>query len=121
MDDVMKLMKQYYPSVKLSPRPDADELTRLAAAYRNPHHWSDPAHRLSYFASEPDSFETREDGSPLDQSFYYEVIYKWMSYYVHAAESSLDPYHITLPGDPFRVHPGAGLSTRGGDAVRIAY
>jgi aryl-alcohol dehydrogenase-like predicted oxidoreductase len=29
-----------------------------------------------------------------------------MSYYVHATETSLDLHHMTLPGNPFRVHPG---------------
>jgi Family of unknown function (DUF5677) len=115
----VKITKRFYPDMTVKMRPDAAELAGLASNYKDPHRWSE--HNLKYFASEPDSFEKREDGTPLDQLFYYEALYKWMSYYVHAAEPALDPFHITVPGDTFKVHPGAGQSTRGADALRMSY
>lgn len=29
-----------------------------------------------------------------------------MSFYVHATVTCIDPAHVTVPGDRFRVHPG---------------
>jgi len=89
----VNVMRKYYPDMSLRVRADAGQLADLASEYKDPHRWSE--HNLGYFASEPDSFEKREDGIPLDQLFYYEVLYKWMSYYVHAAETCARsvPYH----------------------------
>jgi hypothetical protein len=115
----VKITKKYYPDLSLRVRADAAELAEVASNYKDPHRWSE--HNLKYFASEPDSFEKREDGTPLDQSFYYEALYRWMSYYVHAAQPALDPLHMTVPGDTFKVHTGKGKSTRGEDALRMSY
>jgi hypothetical protein len=77
-----KLIIKYYPGMVVNSE-RAGDLERLAAAYRNPHRWSECPDGLKGFAAEPDTHETRPDGSPLDENFYYDVIYKWMSFYVH--------------------------------------
>ena len=100
----VKITKKHYPDMSLTVRADAAELAELASNYKDPHRWSE--HNLKYFASEPDSFEKRDDGTPMDQPFYYQALYKWMSYYVHAAEPALDPFHITVPSDTFRFIQG---------------
>lgn len=115
-----RLVKKYYPSLNVKPRDDTAELAKLAEKYPDPNKWSKQGEGLKYFAMEPDAFEKREDGSPLTSEFYYEVLYKWMSYYVHAVEPST-PAHITVPGDRFKVHRGAGTSQLGKDALRVAF
>jgi hypothetical protein len=107
--------------MKLKVRDNAPNLEKLAAAYKSPHKWHDCPNGLKDFAAEVDSFETREDGSPLDALFYYEILYKWMSHYVHVTEPSIESTHVTLPGDSFRVHPGAGTSRLGNKALRPAF
>lgn len=115
-----RLISKYYPGLKLKPRSDATELEELAKKYPDPNRWSKQGEGLKYFAMETDAFEKREDGSSFNAGFYYEVLYKWMSYYVHAVEPST-PDHVTLPGDVFRVHQGAGSSCLGIDACRTGY
>ncbi|MCU1250674.1 MAG: hypothetical protein JWQ49_3703 [Edaphobacter sp.] len=75
---------------------------------------------LKAFAAEPDSFEKRNDGSPLDENFYYEVLYKWMPFYVHGTISALEQEHITINGDVFAVHPRRGHSTHGKGALKTS-
>jgi Family of unknown function (DUF5677) len=116
-----RLIKKYYPTMDLKPRSDTEEIEKLAAAYKSPHKWHECPNGLKDFASEPDSFNNREDGSPLDELFYYEVLYKWMSHYVHATVTSIDPEHITLPGDTFKVHSGVGSADRGASALRSSF
>lgn len=115
-----KLINKYYPGLKLKPRGDAAELEELARKYPDPNKWSKQGEGLKFFAMEADSFERREDGTPFTSGFYYEVLCKWMSYYVHAVEPSTSA-HITLPGDFFRVHQGAGTSRLGIHACGTAY
>jgi hypothetical protein len=116
----LRLIARYYPGMTLSRRSDAKELAEFAALYKDPNRWSEQGHGLKYFASEIDTFETTADGSPLNESFYHEVLYKWMSYYVHTTESCLDK-HVTLPGRTYAVHPGQGTSTLGEHALRVSY
>lgn len=115
-----RLINKYYPGLKPSLRGDATELEDLARKYPDSNRWSKQGEGLKFFAMEADAFERREDGSPLTAGFYYEVLYKQMSYYVHAVEPST-PDHVTLPGDVFRVHQGAGSSRFGVRACRTAY
>jgi hypothetical protein len=106
--------------LKLKSRSDAAELEELARKYPDPNKWSKQGEGLKFFAMEADAFERREDGSSFTAGFYYEVLYKWMSYYVHAVEPST-PNHVTLSGDFFRVHQGAGTSRLGIHACGTAY
>jgi hypothetical protein len=115
----MNIATKYYPNMGLGVRADAAELGELAKNYKSPHRWSE--HEIKYFASEPDAFEKKEDGTPLDELFFYEVLYKWASYYVHVTEHAVDRSHATDSGDVFKVHPGMGRSTRGEDALRLSY
>jgi len=66
-------------------------------------------------------FERAADGSPLNEFFSYEILYKWMSHYVHATVHSIEPAHVTLPGDRFRVHPGDGRSDLGCEALLFSF
>lgn len=115
-----RLLDKYYPERKVKPRNDAAELEKLAERYPDPHRWSTQGQGLKYFATEIDNFEKREDGSPLTEEFFYEVLYKWMSYYVHAAEPSTHE-HVVVPGDRFKVHQSAGKSRLGDDALRVSF
>ncbi|HEX4020436.1 MAG TPA: DUF5677 domain-containing protein [Acidobacteriaceae bacterium] len=117
----IRLIQKYYPDLDLKRPADADELDKLAAAYPNPHRWSECPDGVKGFAAEPSTSVKRDDGSPSDQLFTYEVLYKWMSHYVHGTITSIDPAHITIPGDRFRIHPGAGLSNRGKAALRTSF
>lgn len=116
-----RLINRYYPGLNPKKRSDAKELEQLASAYRSPHKWAECPNGVKDFASEPDSFEKRDDGSPLDELFYYEVLYKWMSHYVHVTEPCIDPAHITFPGDRFKVYPGVGRSSLGNNALRTSF
>jgi uncharacterized protein DUF5677 len=107
-----KLYRKYYPTYTLKQRSDAVELENVAAAYRSSHKWHEKD-GVKDFASEDDSFERAADGSALNEAFSYEILYKWMSHYVHATVRSIDPGHVTVPGDRFRVHPGDGQSALG--------
>jgi Family of unknown function (DUF5677) len=60
--DFARLYKRYFPHANYDPRPDADEMAQLASAYKDLNHWSDPNHRLKYFAGEPDTFDFHPDG-----------------------------------------------------------
>lgn len=115
-----RLVCKYYPDLKVGPRDDAAELEKLAEKYPDPNRWSKQGHGLKYFAAETDTWEKHDDGSPLNEEFYYEVLYKWMSYYVHAVEPST-PTHVTVPGDRFKVHQGAGSSRLGLHAIRTSF
>jgi hypothetical protein len=44
-----------------------------------------------------------------------------MSQYVHATEPSLEKTHVTLPGDAFKIRPGASRPNEGGDAIRTSF
>jgi hypothetical protein len=114
-----RLIKKYYPEMQPKVIPSAMH-EQLSAIYASPHKWSECSDGVKGFAAEPDSFEKREDGSPLDENFYYEVLYKWMSQYVHATISCLEPEHITHSGEIFKVHRGAGRSRHGGGALRTS-
>lgn len=115
-----RLIKKYYPDLTLEPRADAEAIEKLAAKYPDPNKWSAENHGLKYFAMEPSSFESREDGSPLTDGFCHEVLYKWMSYYVHAVQPSLEG-HVTLPGDRFQICSGSPRSNRGDQALRTSF
>jgi hypothetical protein len=117
--DWFDLIEKYYPSMRPA-KLKATVYRDLARAYRDPHRWAEDRKGLKSFASEPDSFEKRNDGSPLDANFYYEVLYKWTSFYVHGTISALEDEHITINGDLFSVHPRRGKSTHGEDALRIS-
>lgn len=101
-----KLYRKYYPDSALKERSDAAEIKRVAASYSSPHKWAENGITIKDFASEADSLERASDGAALNETFSYEIPYKWMSHYVHATVRSIEPAHITLPGDEFRVHPG---------------
>src|ERR1017187_1011120 len=116
-----KLYRKYYPKHALKRRSDAAEVEKCAAAYRSPHRWHDEQDGIKAFASEDDSFERAADGSPLNEAFAYEIPYKWKSHYVHATLPSIEPVHVTLPGDRFRVHPGAGQSHQGLTALLFSF
>jgi hypothetical protein len=116
-----RLIQKYFPEVNQQRRHDQDWIEKLATSYKSPHKWHNCPNGLKDFSSEIDEHETNEDGSHLDELFYYEVLYKWMSHYVHVTVPSLDPLHITAPGEEFRIHPGAGQSKRGDDAVRTSF
>ena len=115
------LFRKYYPNHKLKRRSDAMEIEKLAGAYRCPHRWHDEKDGIKTFASEDDSFERAADGSPLRDSFSYEIPYKWMSHYVHATVQAIEPAHVTLPGDRFKVHPGDGRSSLGCEALLFSF
>jgi hypothetical protein len=120
IEEWTRLISKYYPGLKPKSRDDAVELQKLAEKYPDPNKWSKQGQGLRYFATEFDTSEKRDDGSPLTSEFYYEVLYKWMSYYVHAVQPST-PTHITVPGDRFKVHRDAGTSQLGNDALRVAF
>jgi hypothetical protein len=44
-----------------------------------------------------------------------------MSHYVHATVQSIEPAHVTFPGDKFRVHPGDGRSSLGCEALLFSF
>ena len=113
-----KLIAKYYPDMKPA-RVNDEAMKRLADAYKSPHKWSECPDGVKGFASEPDSFEVREDGTPLDDNFYYEVLYKSMSQYVHATVSGVQRDHMSFPGDRFRVHPNSS-SPYADDSLRIS-
>jgi hypothetical protein len=115
----VELYKRYYPGREVRLGTDAAELERVAAEYRSPHKWSE--HELKDFASEPDSFEKRDDGSAVDAMYTYEVVYKWMSYYVHGTQPSIDPSHVAVPGKPFTVHPRSGIPDLDRHALLVAH
>ena len=115
-----RLTRKYYPDQYNSRLTNTEEIERLAAAYKSPHKWHECPNGLKDLASEVDMHEKRDDGSPLDQLFDYEVIYKSMSHYVHGTIPSIDPAHLTLPGDRFVVRPQSGYSMHGSDALRTS-
>lgn len=117
--DWFDLIAKYYPSMQPT-KQKAATYRKLAQSYRDPHKWAEGRKSLKAFASEPDGFETRNDGSPLDANFYYEVLYKWMSFYVHGTISALEEEHVTIDGDVFSVHPRRGRSTHGEGALRTS-
>jgi Family of unknown function (DUF5677) len=116
-----KLLGTYYPDANFIPNNDMPRIEKMALAYKSPHSWSGVAEGLKGLAKEPDTQDFFEDGTPVDGMFGYEVMYKLASQYVHATVSALDSAHVTLPGDRFRVHRGAGRSTMGQSALRPAY
>jgi hypothetical protein len=114
-----RLIKKYYPDMRPKAAPTSTH-ERLSTIFASPHKWSECVDGVKGFAAEADSFEKREDGSPLNENFYYEVLYKWMSQYVHATVSCLEPAHMTYPGGTFQVHCGAGRSGHGPGALRTS-
>lgn len=117
--DWFHLIAKYYPSMQPT-KQKAATYRELAQSYPDPHKWAEGRKSLKAFASEPDGFETRNDGSPLDANFYYEVLYKWMSFYVHGTISALEEEHVTIDGDVFSVHPRRGRSKHGEGALRTS-
>jgi hypothetical protein len=117
----LKLLHTYYPDTDFVPISDMSHIEKLATAYKRRHTWSAEPEGLKGLALEPDTQDLKEDGTPVDGMFGYEVMYKLASQYVHATVSALDAAHVTPPGDFFRVHRGAGRSTMGQSALRPAY
>lgn len=116
-----RLIQKYYPTLSLRKPNDAEEIEKLAKAYKNPHRWSEAPGGVKDFASEPDTFNVRENGHPADELFYYEILYKWMSHYVHVTEPAIEPTHMPLPGGEFVVQYGEGLSRHGKGALRGSF
>jgi hypothetical protein len=93
-------------------------MNAMAAQYKTHTKWHEKT--LKEIAAEEDTFATRGDGSPLTDDFYYEVIYKWMSHYVHGTIVGIQG-HLTEFGDPFVVHNGAARKSHGPAAIRTAF
>jgi hypothetical protein len=93
----LKLIRKYYPNLSLKKLSDAAAIEELAKAYKSPHKWSDEPGGLKGFASEKDNFVLRDDGTPADELFYYEILYKWMSHYVHVTEPAIESEHMPMP------------------------
>jgi len=119
--DWLRLIKKYYPALATKQYSDAAEIEKLSQAYKSPHRWSEAPNGVKDFASEPDTFNIHENGQPADELFYYEILYKWMSHYVHVTEPAIEPEHMPLPGDEFVVHYGRGRSKHGKGAMRTSF
>jgi hypothetical protein len=106
---LMTVIATYYPSIQLRPSRDHARLMEFAKLFKNPHRWSGKSARA--MAEEADTVETDlVSGKPVNLLFDYEVLYAWLSHYVHPTIVALDQ-HIVDESGKFRIAKRQRLNT----------
>jgi hypothetical protein len=98
----VKVADEYYPGMPKPP--EMPKIQNVAMQYKSPHHWAGQHMTAKAIAMEPDTKEMDEKGEPVSYKFWYDVIFRWTSHFVHPSIAGLHS-HLVRPGNEvFRVH-----------------
>jgi hypothetical protein len=99
----VRVAEEYYPSMS---KPAAfSKFQGVAEEYKSPHYWAGDGMTARKLAEEPDTEEMDENGQPATYKFWYDVIFRWTSHFVHPTISGLFSHTVRPGKDIFRVHP----------------
>jgi len=102
----VRVAEEYYPAV--SKPAGFSKIQAIAEDYKSPHYWAGEGMTARQMAMEPDTEEKDENGEPATYKFWYEVIFRWTSHFVHPSISGLFSHRVRPGKEIFHVHPYKG-------------